>query len=289
VDWSHIDFLNMFTDAINERNMIFGAVSSPNYFVVGDDLQVGRSQVGVDTSRSVFGLQGRVSSLAANRWLDCTRSLQLETDTALYGSTQLRLINFNEVLCAMRGTVWDGNRDTPMKFRRKKERTILSVSDTTDTDGNAIADGMRARLVYNSTPLPADQNKVFARTAGAWTLSLDYLPGDTLDSMSAAPDHCAYGGIVPGDYLGIWLGYDYTYRIEDTASRAGKCTRTLVYILSATVGSELIVEVAVDPGRFAQATAALRAKCERAMKSKAQPVQRVKTTNQDPERWDGLS
>jgi hypothetical protein len=93
---------------------------------------------------------------------------------------------------------------TTTGYRRKRPREIAATSDAADTEGNAAADGHRARLL-------ASPYGIWVRASGAWVASsLPDGPPDVLDTDAAAPFACSvsgntYGAIAEGDYIGPWL------------------------------------------------------------------------------------
>jgi hypothetical protein len=90
----------------------------------------------------------------------------------------------------------DGAGDGWLRWTMRK---ITGTSATVDTDGNTIADGMKARST-------ADRAN-YVRTSGAWVRgSISDIP-DRLKSTDAAPNHCAPGYSDPAkhDVIGPWV------------------------------------------------------------------------------------
>jgi hypothetical protein len=90
----------------------------------------------------------------------------------------------------------DGAGDGWLRWTMRK---ITGTSATVDTDGNTIANGMKARSTADGAN--------YVRTSGAWVKgSISDIP-DRLKSTDAAPNHCAPGYSDPAkhDVIGPWV------------------------------------------------------------------------------------
>lgn len=192
-DWSAVSFVEMFYAAYNERLQATGrsTVSLP---VAGNDVQ----------SAGFWNTLQNWISTNATDFLDPSATYE-----GLTGTVDTKQLTFAAVLALI---------GTSTNWRRKRPREISSTVAATDTQGNAVANGMRA--IYTGDGL------IYLRAGGAWAVDLTG-PPDTLDSNSAAPDTVSKGAMSAGDYIGPWVFNQirdafnqliYTYALSDAAA-----------------------------------------------------------------------
>jgi hypothetical protein len=173
-DWSDLDFLSMFRDAVNERTRAANGAAIRS-FSLGNDVQ----HASHGSLATIRYLQEEVDAVVGNYIpIDIDMSTLGESDSPAYTTATFR---------TAAGLHADG-------WRRKRPREISSLSAAADTQGNARATNQRA--IYTD-------GLVYKFNGTSWIL--DVGRPDTLDSDSAAPDHVVPGYVTAGDYIGPWL------------------------------------------------------------------------------------
>lgn len=187
-DWTHVDFLNQFIDAYNERASIIlepgttnpAWISDPDtplgFFVVEPMSSFLEGEYVCSfalSSPSIPEIQSRLETLC--HYFGRPSLFPIGTETELDAST------YGEGLFTR--TTWRSEAGLPADgFTRKYPREISSI-------GDAGTNGWRARHTGDT--------KFYDRVAGVWELSADQsTPADVLTE---------YGFMEAGDYVGPWI------------------------------------------------------------------------------------
>lgn len=193
-DLAHVDLINRFVDAANERWWTPGGLSPGQrlssqipYKTAGDDFQ----DLSIINTLQDIVERGCVSYLNPHNTYDGS-TYTLDGDYQLFSDTWQSWANY----CAVRKS---GN-----SWTRKYPREFASLAATQYTDGSSFSNGHRARNNAN--------DKVYDRTAGAWVL-MSYNPATT---APPEPDLVTnYGRVQAGDYIGAWIFTELRDAIND--------------------------------------------------------------------------
>ncbi len=170
LDWSHIDFINMFIDAVNER--LIAWLGPGNVYLISH-ISAGQNLFG--SSGGIIRLLGdRINQLAngTDIWTIQEPTIDPVNYVGIFATNymlflRLKLANF--LLNAASDPV--NLTNTTGNWRRKKEREIVNLTLGADTNGNSIANGHRARLSFKSPPTtPGELGRVYLRESGAWVV-----------------------------------------------------------------------------------------------------------------------
>jgi hypothetical protein len=188
-----LEWLQHLCNAVNQRLTaweqvpLVGPAGTPPEFGVaaGDDVQ---------DSAFWRPLQGYVSlTLLVPVWARQDGPVDGPTGFVLWSETSLR-----SSLGLTNGEFRATPPPHPTYWRRKTPREVADPSQDNDTQGNALADGMIARLL--------NDERIYTRVAGEWVSTPAAVP-DVLDSDNPASGnaHVDPGVMEPGDYLGPWV------------------------------------------------------------------------------------
>ena len=196
-DWSDVNVMNMFDEAVWERYNSYltvpGATPPAPWtasFNVGDDVQLASI-----FSTGGLGWQDKVAIAlggGSSGWIPKGTGLTAQNPNTTGAAAAVAAYQYS--LASILSLLGYSESD----WHREKPREVDTITDTTDTDGNAAAIGQLAYV--NSAQVVRGWNGT------QWAIVQP--PGtrpDTLSSSSAAPNTCVAGGMSIGDYIGHWI------------------------------------------------------------------------------------
>lgn len=220
-DWSQKDFFEIFRKASYERHIAFnrGNPTSPPSWMLspitaGFDVQQTAVYRDLQLIGSLF-----YSTLPEDRRNEAGQVTSID-NPGVPLPNQIFPLTVHQYLIknGLRGTYnTEANPGSPgywhtTGYARKKPREIQpdGTFNTTDRDGNTLANGMIAYSWFNATlgGITFAPGQRWKRSLGVWVPADPNDMPDVLDSAADRPNACQGTQIQPGDYIGPWLFRD---------------------------------------------------------------------------------
>lgn len=176
-DWTHVDFLNMFWDAIIERQ-VYAGVSAADF----DDRRPSVGDPAITVARAIHFEAMRLLNLSVPPTFD--PAAEWASDNRM----QTRANASKQTIFTLTGQ--DNYRARP--------REVASPASAADQSGNAVANGQRALVNFGAGVGWAAAERI----EGAWVRR--GVTPDRLDNRSAAPNALTQVSAT-GDYFGPWV------------------------------------------------------------------------------------